>query len=183
MQDVIIIGSIKDWKIPEGGFPIADSVPSGKRSQLLQVLLAKLDAPGLEVLLQAVAVACLGDHSNPALQGGFQDDLCGSSSVFVGKIEYNLIFKDVYLVSVEAVSSDQRGVGDDGQSVLLGEFNEGVVGQVGMDFDLHGHWFDLAGSQQLHQQLAVDVRNPEMAHISSPRIAPSTPRTLLRVCG
>lgn len=86
--------------------------------------------------------------------------------MLVGEIEDYLVFEDVDVVSVEAVSSDQRSVSDDSQSVLLCEFNEGIVGQVGVDFDLHGHGFDLAESQQLHQQLAVDVRNPKMLHVS-----------------
>lgn len=99
------------------------------------------------------------------MEGRFEDDLCGGSAVFVGEVEDHLIFEDVYIVSVEAVASDQWSMSDDCQSVLLREFDERVVGQVRMHFDLHSHWFDLAESQQFHQQLAVDVGNPKMLHI------------------
>ncbi len=64
-------------------------------------------------------------------------------------------------VEFEEGLGSERRVGCDDYALALGEFNETVLGEVGVMFDLEGRGRDFGVAEEIHEELAVEVANTD----------------------
>ena len=84
-------------------------------------------------------------------------------------------------VELEEGLRAQGGVGRDGDALALGVLHEARLGEVGVVFDLEGRGRDLGVPEEVHDELAVEVADPDrLGHAVAHQLLHGRPRLLDR---
>ena len=86
--------------------------------------------------------------------------------MFSCNISNNLLLEDINVVFVEIMPPNQRTVGHDCDSVLLGKVDQSVLREVRMQLDLQGYRLDFAICKKVHDGLTIEVGYSQMPDIS-----------------
>lgn len=136
------MSKIKYFVVLENVYSIGNPQLLGDASNLFHFILGQIEIPAFPVLLQSSNAGCLRIHAHPTLQVIFYGHLSRSLTMFGTYLVYDLIFEQVQLPSV-AISPAQRCMSHYVDAIFLCSFDQALLGQVGMGFDLQDNWLYL----------------------------------------
>lgn len=135
----------------------------------LELALVQVKVGDLEVLSQTGRVVALGDDSDVTLSGPAQEDLSGRTVVLGGNAGDGGVLEQlggvlgVLHLQLDEAERTEGGVGSDGDALLLGVVDQGLLGEVRVVLDLESGGADASVAEEVHQQLRAEVAHTDAA--------------------
>ena len=135
----------------------------------LHIVLPQVPRRHIQVLSQPPGVVAFWDHRDIPLSCPPQQNLCGSLLVLLCELldhgvlkQWRCVFGLVNRhIQLEERLRAKRTVGCDDDSLTLGEIEKPFLSEVGMMFDLESGRFYLGVSEEIQDQLAVEIADPD----------------------
>ena len=133
----------------------------------LQLALLQIPPRHVQILRQPPLVVALRDDGHVSLRRPAQQHLRGRLAVLFGDLldrrvvqKQGRVFGALHVEFEEGLGPEGR-VGCDGDALALGIFDETVLGEVWVVFDLEGGRGDLGVAEEVHEELAVEVADAD----------------------
>lgn len=123
----------------------------------------------LQVLSQTSGVVALGDNSDVTLSSPAQQNLSrgalvlGSESSDDSVVEQEGGILGLLDLELDEAERTEGGVCGDGEALLLGVVDKGLLGEVRVVLDLEGGGADASIAEEIHQQLGAEVAHTDAA--------------------
>ena len=134
---------------------------------LANLALAQVEARHVQILCQPALVVTLGDDGHISLRRPAQQDLRRRFPVLVcdgldgGVVEEERGVLGLLHVELEEGLRAKGRVRGDGDALVLRELDEAFLAEVRVVFDLQGGGLDGGVAQEIHDQLPVEVADPD----------------------
>lgn len=115
-----------------------------ERRNLRKVLIIEIKLGVVQVLERTIRVVTLGNDGDPTLRSPTKQDFCRSARVLLGDGSDDVVFEERGSLESESVVDLEEGLGTEGRVAshlegrreVLGELNEGGLGEKGVVLDL-----------------------------------------------